>query len=130
MTRDARKSRRYNRFLPIGVTALDTSSNKILAGPLPGRIINISRHGACLLMSQVIANSFHLYHSVKESENSCIQLTINIQPEIINCKIPGLPVWMDIFHEGDIHAFKIGIEFTGDADNEEMLHLEQVVSKR
>jgi hypothetical protein len=109
---------------------MDTSRNEIMAGPFPGRIINISRHGACLLMSQVISNSFHLFHSIKENENSCIQLTINIQPEIINCKIPGQPVWMDIFREGDIRAFKIGIEFMDDADNEKMLHLEQVVRKR
>ena len=130
MTREARRSNRYNRFLPISVIGMDTNRNEIMAGPFPGRIINISRHGACLLMSQVISNSFHLFHSINESETSCIQLTINIQPEIINCKIPGLPVWMDIFREGDIRAFKIGIEFMCAADNEEMLHLEQVVSKR
>ncbi len=130
MTREARRSNRYNRFLPISVIALDTSSNEIIVGPFAGRIINISRHGACLLMSQVIANSFHLFHSIKESETSCLQLTINIQPEIINCNIPGQPVWLDMFREGDIRAFKIGIDFVSDADSEEMLHLEQVVSKR
>jgi len=130
MTLEARRSKRYNRFLPIGVIALDTINKETIAGPFPGRIINISRHGACLLMSRVIANSFHLFHSIKENENSCIQLTINIQPEIINCTIPGNPLWMDIFREGDIRAFKIGVEFIGEADNEEMLHLEQVVSKR
>ena len=32
--------------------------------------------------------------------------------------------------EGDIRAFKIGVEFMVDADDEEMVHLEQVVSKR
>ena len=130
MTLEARRSKRYNRFLPIGVIAMDSRKNEVIAGPFPGRIINISRHGACLLMSKVIANSFHLFHSTKENENSCFQLTINIQPEIINCKILGHPLWMDIFREGDIRAFKIGVEFMGNADNKEMLHLEQVVSKR
>ncbi|GAB4344004.1 MAG: hypothetical protein Kow0089_20220 [Desulfobulbaceae bacterium] len=130
MTRDSRRSKRYNRFLPIGVLALDIESNEVLAGPFPGRIINISRHGACLLMSQVLSSSFHLYHSIKEQDNTCIQLTINIQPEITNCRIPGRPVWMDIFREGDIRAFKIGIEFLTDPEGDDMLHLEQVVSKR
>ncbi|MCL7488563.1 MAG: PilZ domain-containing protein [Desulfobulbaceae bacterium] len=130
MTHELRSSKRYNRFLPIDVAAMDSECNEVLAGPLPGRIINISRHGACLLMSQVIENSFHLFYSTKEKDNSCIQLTINIQPEIINCKITGQPVWMDIFREGDFRAFKIGIEFLDDADNEEMSHLEQVVRKR
>ena len=70
MTVEARRSKRYNRFLPIAVIAMDTRNNEVIAGPFPGRIINISRHGVCLLMSQVIANSFHLFHSTKENENS------------------------------------------------------------
>ncbi len=130
MTIEARRSKRFNRFLPIGIVALNTINKKVLAGPFTGRVINISRHGACLLMSQVMANSFHLFHSTRENKDSCLQLTINIQPEIINCRVSGQPVWMDIFREGDIRAFKIGVEFLVDADNEEMLHLEQVISKR
>ena len=130
MINEARRSQRYTGFLPIGVMALDIHENGVLAGPFSGRIINISRHGACLLMSQIMVNSFHLFHSIKEDDNSCIQLTINIQPETLNCKISGQPVWMDIFREGDIRAFKIGVEFMDDVDNEEMLNLEQVVRKR
>ena len=130
MTHEARRSKRYNRFLPIGITTLDCTSNAVLAGPFPGRVINISRHGACLLMSQVTANSFHMFHSIDENDTMYIQLTINIQPEIINCKIQGRRVWMDVFHEGDIHAYKIGVEFMGDANSDDMLHLEQVVIQR
>lgn len=130
MTHETRKSKRYNRFLPIGVQALDCSTSEVIIGPFPGRIINISRHGACLLLSQIATNSFHMFHSIKESDTMCMQLKINIQPEIINCKIPGQPVWMDSFHEGDIRAYKIGIEFTCDAETDAMTHLEHVVSKK
>lgn len=130
MTRESRRSKRYSRFLPIGITALDCSSNEIMAGPFPGRIINISRHGACLLMSRLTSNSFHIYHSVNESDTICLQLTINIQPEIINTIIPGRPIWLDTFREGDIHAYKLGVEFINDAECEDMMHLEQVVKKR
>ena len=130
MTQELRKSHRYNRFLPIGVQALNCCTNEIIAGPYPGRIINISRHGACLLLSQIVTNSFHLFHSIKENDTMCLQLTINIQPEIVNCRIPGKPIWMDNFREGDIHAFKIGISFTCNAQSNEMMHLEEVVSNR
>ena len=130
MTKESRKSNRYNRFLPLSLQALNCYNNEIVAGPYPGRIINISRHGACLLLSQIVTNSFHMYHSTKENDTMCLQMTINIQPEIINCRIPGQPVWMDIFREGDIHAFKMGLEFTCDAETDEMQHLEEVVSRR
>ena len=81
-------------------------------------------------MSQVMANSFHLYYSTKETLTLFLQLTINIQPEIIDCRIPGQPVWLDVFREGEIRAFKIGVEFLVNADDEQMLHLEQVIQKR
>lgn len=77
-----------------------------------------------------MSSTFHLYYSTKETPASFLQLTINIQPEIIDCKILGQPVWMDVFREGDIRAFKIGVEFLVNADDEEMLHLEQVISRR
>lgn len=130
MIDDARRSKRYNRFLPIGISALDLTSNKIVAGPFPGRIINISRHGACLLMSRLTSNSFHMFHSVNENDRICLQLIINIQPEIINCIIPGRPVWLDTFREDDFRAYKLGIEFINDADSRDMMYLEQVVKKR
>lgn len=130
MTQELRKSDRYNRFLPIGVQALNCCTSEVITGQSPGRIINISRHGACLLLSQIVTNSFHLFHSTKESDTICLQLTINIQPEVVNCCIPGQPVWMDNFREGDLHAFKIGVKFTCDAESHEMKHLEEVVSSR
>lgn len=130
MTQDLRKSNRFNRFLPISVQAMNCCTNEIIAGPFPGRIINISRHGACLLLSQIVLNSFHMYHSVKESDTMCLELKINIQPEVINCRIAGQPVWMTSFREGDIHAFKIGVRFTSDPEANEMKHLEEVVKNR
>lgn len=130
MTQNLRESNRYNRFLPISVQALDCCTKDIIAGPYPGRIINISRHGACLLLSQMVLNSFHMYHSIKESDTLCLELKINIQPEVINCRISGQPVWMNSFHEGDIHAFKMGIRFTSDPEAPEIMQLEEIVSKR
>ena len=125
-----RRSKRYDRFLPISVMAVDEENKSIPIGPFSGRIINISRHGACLLMSQVLANSYHLYHSTRENETAFLQVTINVQPEIKDCKIPCRPVWMDIFEEGEIRAFRIGIEFLVNPEGELMKRLEQVISKK
>jgi len=130
MTQDKRKSNRHNRFLPISLQAINSNTSEVIAGPYQGRVLNISRHGVCLYMPQIASNSFHMFHSIKENDIMCLQLTINIQPEIINCKIPGQPVWMNSFREGDIHAFKIGIEFTCDTENDGMLQLEQIVKNR
>ncbi len=46
MTHEARRSKRYNRFLLFGLTSLDLSNNRVITGPFPERILNISQHGA------------------------------------------------------------------------------------
>lgn len=130
MTKILRRSRRYDRFLPISVTAFSGENDSESIGPFSGRIINISRHGACLLMSQVLVNSYHLFHSTKENDSSFLQVTINVQPEIKDCKIPSRPIWMDIFEEGEIRAFRIGVEFMINPEGEQMKSLEQVISKK
>jgi len=130
MTNVLRKSKRHGRFLPISILAMEESDNSIMAGPLPGKIINVSRHGACLLMSQVMINSYHIFHSTRERNSSYLQLTINVHPEVINCTIPSRPIWMDIFKEGDIRAFKIGVEFLNNPEGAKIKHLEQAIKKK
>jgi len=130
MTKILRRSKRYDRFLPITVMAIDGEKTTAEIGPFSGKIINISRHGACLLMSQVLVNSYHLFHSTKENDSSFLQVTINVQPEIKNCKIPSRPVWMDIFEEGEIRVFRIGVEFMVNPEGEQMKSLERVISKK
>lgn len=125
-----RRSKRYDRFLPVSVLAIDGEDETIEAGPFQGRTINISRHGSCLLLPRVLVNTYHIFHSTREKESNFLQLTINIQPDIIEYKIPSRPIWLDIFHEGDIHAFKIGVEFMVNPEGNQIKLLEQVIRKK
>jgi len=130
MNTDLRRSRRYNDFLPISVSAISGVNKETVAGPFSGRIVDISRHGACLLMTQVLLRTYHIYHSTRENDSNSLQLHINIPPELINFKIPAMPIWLTPFDMEEIKAFRMGVEFLLSPDGEQMLRLENVMRKK
>lgn len=130
MITDLRRSKRYTDFLPISVSAVSGVDNSLVAGPFSGRIIDISRHGACLLMTQVLLKSFHIFHSTKDDDSLFVQLNINIPPDLINFTIPARPVWLTPFDLEDIKAYRLGVEFMISPEGEQMKRLEEVMRKK
>lgn len=130
MITDLRRSKRYNDFLPISVSAISGTDRKTIAGPFSGRIIDISRHGACLLMTQVLLRTYHVYHTTRENDSRFVQLQINIPPDLVNFTIPALPVWIKPFDIDEIKAFRMGVDFLISPDSEQMQRLEWVMRKK
>ena len=130
MNTELRRSKRYNDFLPISVSAISGTDKKIIAGPFSGRIIDISRHGACLLMTQVLLRTYHVYHTTRENDSRFLQLQINIPPDLVNFIIPALPVWIKPFDLDEIKAFRMGVDFLISPEGEQMQRLEQVMRKK
>jgi len=130
MITDLRRSKRYTDFLPISVSAISGMNKEVVAGPFSGRIIDISRHGACLLMTQVLLKTYHVYQSTKDSDSNSLQLNINIPPDLVDFTIPAMPVWLSPFDLDEIKAFRMGVEFLISPDGEQMLRLESVMRKK
>ena len=124
MNTDLRRSKRYNDFLPISVTAVPGGEASSV-GPFSGRIIDISRHGSCLLMTQVLLKTYHVYHTTVEDEEAILELHINIPPGLKNLVLPCRPVWIAPFQIDEIKAFKVGVDFLTDPDGEKMQRLEK-----
>ncbi|WP_456384819.1 PilZ domain-containing protein [Desulfolithobacter sp.] len=127
MNTDLRRSKRDRVYLPISVSAQDGISGERLAGPFSSRIIDISLHGACLLMTQVMCGSYHIFHTTRENDSSLLLLHIDIPPEIVNLALPARPVWLDIYHQDQIRAFKMGVEFLTSPDGEQMKRLQRLM---
>ena len=130
MITDLRRSKRYADFLPITVSALPMGDSKQSVGPFSGRIIDISKHGACLLMTQVLHKAFHVFHSTREHEESVLELHINLPPELHNLVIPCRPVWMKPFQVEEIKAFRMGVDFLINPEGEKMQRLEKELMKK
>ncbi|MCL7488562.1 MAG: PilZ domain-containing protein [Desulfobulbaceae bacterium] len=130
MNTDLRRSKRYADFLPISVFAVPGGESGETVGPFSGRIIDISRHGACLLMTQVLQRNYHVYHSTMDNEESILELHINIPPELCNLVIPCRPVWINPFQIEEIKAFRMGVNFLLSPEGEKMQRLEKELMKK
>ncbi len=111
MISELRIAKRHTEYLPIGVIAKKQSTGKSLAGPFSGRIIDISITGACLLMTQVFCDKFHVFHSTRENDALFLELVIDLPPDISDLTIPARPVWISLYQQKEIKAFKMGVEF-------------------
>ena len=130
MISELRRSRRFNDFIAVKVEALNGMNGEKEAGPFSGRIINISRHGACLLMTQVLLKTYHVFHTTKEDEEAVLELHINIPPAIRDFVLPCRPVWMSPFQLEEIKAYKMGVDFLIDPDGEKMMRLEKEIMQK
>lgn len=116
--------------MPILVHAIDGVQSDILAGPFSGRIIDISTHGACLLMTQVMRDRYHVFHSTRENDSNLLQLSISVPPEVINpITISAIPVWLDLFRNNEISAFKMGVEFMVSPEGKQMKKLQKAMHR-
>jgi len=127
MITEMRRSKRVADYLPLVVTAKNGATGQVLAGPFSGRIIDISEHGACLLMTQVMQNGFHVFHSTRENDSWLLQLTMTIPPDRVTFTIGARPIWMDIFRQDQVRAFKMGVEFLAHPQGEQMKRLRQAM---
>jgi hypothetical protein len=98
------------------------------AGPFSGRIINISRHGACLLMSLGDLDAYQVYSSTRKNDSSYIDIHGCIETEADKFNLPARPVWADPIIMDDIRAFKMGVEFMVNPDSEKMDNIIDSVS--
>jgi hypothetical protein len=130
MITELRTSKRYVDYLPIRVTARDGVSGEIMAGPLSGRIIDISTVGACLLMTQIMSNSYHIFHSTRENDSLSLQLQINLPPDIMDCNISARPIWMNLFRQDEIRAFKMGVEFLTNPEGKQIKELMTAMARQ
>jgi len=115
MTIEQRRSKRTDDFLPIEIRVVHELDGRELAGPFSGRIIDISKHGACLFMSQIMVHAFHVFYSTRETDHAVLQLIIDLQPDGGRHVLTARPVWMSTFRQNAIRAFKMGVDFIEDS---------------
>lgn len=127
MSTDSRRSPRLIDYLPLEVRVIHAVDHKPLAGPFAGRIIDISIHGACLLMTQVLLQHVHVFHTPRTTDGLMLQLAIDLETEQTHHLLTARPVWLSAVRQRSILAFKMGVEFTTDPDMEQMQALRQAL---
>jgi hypothetical protein len=111
MISEMRRSKRYNDFIAVSVVALNGINGNKVAGPFSGRIINVSRNGACVLMSLGVLDAYQVYSLTQKNDSSFIEISGRIESGNTKFKLSGRPIWSDPIIIDDIRAFKMGVDF-------------------
>ena len=123
MSSDLRSCKRHTDFTPVSVFVKTEGSNDYLAGPFPGTVVDICSNGACLLMSKVNHDSFHIFHSTREEISAYLYMKINLPHLLKSVTIEARPVWLNTFQREDFHERMIGIEFLNIEKDSEIISL-------
>ena len=128
-SQELRRSHRYSDFLPISIFIRKKDGFKRIAGPLSARIIDVSNHGACLVLTQVVVQSYHIFHSTKDNESVILGLNIPLPSHEDPIEIFSIPVWMNASTLDDIKIFKMGVDFTSALDDELIHSINEYIKK-
>ena len=128
MFANLRRLTRKNIILPATVTVQNSAWGTTLTQAFPCHINNINKQGACLLLNKVMDGSFHIFHSTREDPNLSLLLEITVPPDDKHFSVSAIPVWFDLLQDGQSREFKIGIEFTPVAGEQQMKDLQAIVS--
>ena len=120
MNSDLRRSKRHDDFIAVNVLAQNGVNGDREAGPFSGRIINISRHGACLLMSLGVLESYEVYSKTYRNDSSYLEIQGSFPTEMGEFKLAARPIWTDPFIIDDMRAFKMGVDFIVNPIGEQM----------
>lgn len=124
---ESRRSKRYTEFIPVSVFVCQEGGEELLAGPFPGTIVDICSYGACLLMSRIKQNTFHVYHSTRSNKSAFLHIKIDGHPDLKGAYIDARPVWLNTFQREDFRERMIGVEFLAAASR--YRHIGDLVEK-
>jgi hypothetical protein len=74
--------------------------------------------------------SYHVFHSTREDDSLFLQLTFNLPPDIMGFNIAARPVWMNVFRQDEISAFKMGVEFMTNPEGQQMKQLMDAIARQ
>ena len=56
-----------------------------------------------------------------------LELRICLPPNLEQYRANARPIWFDLFHSGELRAFKMGVEFIEDPDKHTMRELQDAI---
>ncbi len=105
------RSPRINFEIPIKIYFLERNSGKLSQEYLPGFLLNLSRGGACIIVSKVMLEGKHIFFSTQNQKRYYLFFNDNAAENDEQIDIKGFSVWMDRCDFRGKHFFKIGLEF-------------------
>lgn len=123
MSKERRWFKRYTLELS-GLVSLNQGENgPRLSREVDCRIVDFSRQGAGIRVSEVIIDKYHLFFAALESEDIVLHLDIELQnngsPRLFS--VNAQPVWFDrVLDSTSTKPFKMGVRFFKDLSEDDL----------
>lgn len=128
MSEEKRMAKRIEADEEITLVLCSGSENTVLAGPFQGLLKNVSKSGAGLLVSQVVAEPYHLFYTPRDDSSKILYLQVSFSEEK-QLAIPSFPIWMDCDHSIEETPFTMGIEFMTKPGDEQVKELNKLMKE-
>ncbi|OGR03238.1 MAG: hypothetical protein A2511_06630 [Deltaproteobacteria bacterium RIFOXYD12_FULL_50_9] len=121
MSREKRREDRIAGDIEINISLREGNSGQILAGPLPGKVVNINSYGIGICLCSIRLDSYHLFYSVMGTNDlvMIMDMVIPGKPDE-NILIQLRPVWFDCDLSSQNWPFVMGLEFVAGSKDEQV----------
>ena len=124
MGREKRQSKRHSIVFNATLYLCEGHNGPPKSKPIHCQIINLSRHGAGLITSQIIVDNQHLFFASLDSDDSILHLQLEIpksDDSSASLTLAVRPVWFDRILDREPKPFKIGVEFFEKISNDDFV---------
>jgi len=98
--------------IPVCLRLQKNGTEHLHPGSVSATIVNISKSGACLLISKLLINGKHLFFATLNSSHTMILQSEENTGKIKTFNIAAQSVWMDSYKNDNRLCFKVGVCFT------------------
>ena len=111
MGQEQRREKRFKVSMAVTLILRDTKNMLVLAAPVSGKLVDISRRGARLSIPQIRAGNHHLFYACSDDSAKIIHLEVVDREKGEKLVIPAHPVWFNHVLSGSTKHFELGLEF-------------------
>jgi hypothetical protein len=105
------RNRRIETNFEIKLRLQKNSTGQVLDGEIASTVINVSKSGACLILSELFLDRIHLFFSTLKQKSHTLILDLSQQNTGDEAIIHAKSIWMDRYpHDAD-PTFVMGIQF-------------------
>ena len=106
------RARRIPCDLASEVALVDPEGKRLLAGPVPAVLCNISESGCCIEMTSPLVAGRHLFYETLANGACLLRLQVlEIQAHRLDCMLLARSVWMAGVDEERPPGLRIGLQF-------------------
>jgi hypothetical protein len=111
MSQEQRREKRLEVSMAVTLILRDKKNMLVLAAPVSGKLVDISRRGARRSIPQIRVGSHHLFYACSDDSAKIIHLEVVDREKGEKLVIPAHPVWFNHILSGAAKHFELGLEF-------------------